>query len=87
MRAQRCGALAAVVFDDDPDNVEHFLEMTSESKTLLPAIPAAFLLGKNGYMIWETLARLRLSHAIINIPINASMFHIHERKQPPWVLW
>ena len=48
MRAQRCGALAAVVFDDDPDNVEHFLEMTSESKTLLPAIPAAFLLGKNG---------------------------------------
>ena len=39
------------------------------------------------YVIMETLQRLQLSHAVINIPINASMYHIHERKQPPWVLW
>ncbi|XP_037081568.1 PRADC1-like protein [Pollicipes pollicipes] len=87
MNAQRCGARAAVVFDDDRDNVEHFIEMTSDSEQLKPTIPAAFLLGKNGYMIMETLGRLHLSHAVINIPINASMYHIHERKQPPWVLW
>ncbi|XP_043207777.1 PRADC1-like protein isoform X2 [Amphibalanus amphitrite] len=87
MNAQLCGARAVLVFDDDPENVEHFIEMTSESKTMHPTIPAAFLLGKNGYVIMETLQRLRLSHAVINIPINASMYHIHERKQPPWVLW
>ena len=87
MNAQLCGAQAVVVFDDDPDDVENYLEMTSESKTLHPVIPAAFLLGKNGYRIMETLHRLELSHAVINIPINASMYHIHERKQPPWVLW
>ena len=48
MNAQLCGAQAVVVFDDDPDDVENYLEMTSESKTLHPVIPAAFLLGKNG---------------------------------------
>ena len=48
MNAQLCGARAALVFDDDPENAEHYIEMTSESKTLYPSIPAAFLLGKNG---------------------------------------
>ena len=48
MHAQRCGAQAVVVFDDDPENAENYLEMTSDSKTLHPVIPAAFLLGKNG---------------------------------------
>lgn len=39
------------------------------------------------HMIKETLHRLGMSSAIINIPLNITGAAIHQITQPPWTLW
>ena len=51
------------------------------------SIPVGFLLGRNGHVIVNTLRKLRLDEAVINIPINVSNIATHKWKQPPWVVW
>ena len=50
-------------------------------------IPAIFILGKNGQIIKRTLEKLRLDHAVINIPVNITRTDIHKLHQPPWLVW
>ena len=50
-------------------------------------IPVGFLLGRNGQVIRNTLHKLRLDEAVINVPINLTNVATHKWKQPPWVVW
>lgn len=50
-------------------------------------IPAGFLLGKNGHMIRQTLRKLYLDHAMINIPVNLTFTPVYKINQPPWLEW
>jgi hypothetical protein len=38
-------------------------------------------------MIKETLAKLDLSSALINIPVNISRISPYKLNQPPWMVW
>jgi hypothetical protein len=38
-------------------------------------------------MIRRTLSRLKLSHAVINIPINITTIPLNKLNQPPWLVW
>ena len=50
-------------------------------------IPVGFLLGRNGQVIRNTLHKLRLDEAVVNVPINLTNVATHKWKQPPWVVW
>ena len=39
------------------------------------------------YIIKNTLSRLSLHAATINIPVNISSIEIHKINQPPWIVW
>jgi len=84
--AENNGMIAIIIYDNNDDNDDMFIEMVTDNTTRNCSIPAAFILGKDGYMIKKALEALRLNRAIVNIPINISHSPYHKR-QPPWVVW
>ncbi|XP_013404699.1 protease-associated domain-containing protein 1 [Lingula anatina] len=87
IHAQQAGAVAAVITDNQPDNVEMYIDMIEDGTNRDSVIPVLFLLGKNGYMIRKTLQQEHLMSAIINIPVNITGIPINKLNQPPWSLW
>eukprot|EP00092_Neocalanus_flemingeri_P070030 GFUD01085906.1.p1 GENE.GFUD01085906.1~~GFUD01085906.1.p1 ORF type:complete len:206 (-),score=53.42 GFUD01085906.1:139-756(-) len=87
IRAQEAGAVAVVVTDQDSDNDQLFISMADDTTEREVYIPAAFVLGKNGHIIKDTLARLTLPAAVINIPVNISRIAPYRINQPPWLVW
>ena len=49
VRAQEAGAVGVIVTDEDTDNDELFISMADDTTGREANIPAAFVLGKNGY--------------------------------------
>jgi len=98
--AEDAGAKAVIVADYLPNSIDeeresplwmdhYYIEMASDNdiaKTRTVNIPAGFLLGKNGRMIKETLKRLKLQFAVINIPVNMTFAPLTEFHHPPWVV-
>lgn len=78
--------VAIIIYDNNDDNDDLYIEMVTDNTTRNCSIPAAFILGKDGYMIRKALEALRLNRAVINIPINVSQSPYRQR-QPPWVVW
>lgn len=101
MVAEEAGAKAIIITDYYPTSIEdartsplwmdhYYIEMVRDNTVpqLKPVnIPTGFLLGKNGKMIQETLRRLNLSFALINIPVNLTYTAINNLHQPPWISW
>jgi len=87
VRAQEAGAVGVIVTDEDTDNDQLFISMADDTTGREANIPAAFVLGKNGYIIKNTLSRLALPSATINIPVNISRTDIYKLNQPPWIVW
>lgn len=87
VRAEEVGARAVIVADHDEDADEYYIEMIDDKTFRDVHIPAGFLLGKNGHMIRKTLKKLRMKHAIINIPVNLTYVPLHKMNQPPWLGW
>ncbi|XP_043266623.1 PRADC1-like protein [Venturia canescens] len=96
--AEDSGAKAIIVADYHTKSIDderespmwmdyYYIEMTSgdNDRKRNINIPAGFLLGKNGRIIRDTLRRLKLPHAIINIPVNLTFSPITDFHQPPWV--
>ena len=48
MNAQKAGALAVVVMDQDADNDQRMIDMIQDETDRAVDIPAFFLLGKDG---------------------------------------
>lgn len=87
VKAEEAGALAVIVMDSNPENDELYIEMVDDNTNRKPKIPAAFLLGKSGYMIAKTLMEAHEAAAIINIPVNLTSVPFHKLNQPPWIIW
>lgn len=101
INAEKIGAKAVIIFDDFPSNfekirdtpmwVDHFyIKMIKDEnidESIIVNIPVGFLHGKNGRMILNTLNRLQMKFALINIPINITHRDISELHQPPWISW
>jgi len=87
IRAQAAGAIGVIVTDEDFDNDDLFISMADDATEREVSIPAAFVLGKNGFIIKTTLERLSLPHATVNIPLNISQVSPYKLKQPPWIVW
>lgn len=99
--AEEAGAKAVIVTDYhtlDPEEERetslwadyYYVDMVvddSAAELKSVNIPAGFLLGKNGLVIKQTLKRLNLPHALINIPVNLTFSPIHRLHQPPWHSW
>lgn len=87
LNAERAGAIAAVITDNDPNNDQSFIDMVDDNTEREVHIPANFLLGKDGYIITSTLQRLGQPYAVVNIPINVTGANVYSTHQPPWTLW
>jgi len=87
VKAEEAGALGALITDDNPENDDYYLTMVDDTTSREVGIPVAFLLGKNGNYIKQTLEKLKISEAIINIPINISNVDLIKMNQPPWIIW
>uniref|UniRef100_A0A131XBS5 Putative protease-associated domain-containing protein 1 n=1 Tax=Hyalomma excavatum TaxID=257692 RepID=A0A131XBS5_9ACAR len=87
VEVRRQGALAVIVADSDPSNDDQYVDMMDDSTRRNCSIPAAFLLGKDGYMIRRGLEAHGLHRALINIPVNVSGVPAHRLRQPPWLVW
>ncbi len=62
--------------------------MIGDNTTRNCSIPAAFMLGKDGYMIRRALDAHQTNRAIVNIPVNVSLNGIPlKKRQPPWLVW
>ncbi|KAH7973003.1 hypothetical protein HPB52_020145 [Rhipicephalus sanguineus] len=72
VEVRRQGALALIVADSDPFNADRYVDMRDDGTRRNCSIPAAFLLGRDGYMIRRGLEAHGLRRALINIPVNVS---------------
>lgn len=81
---QRSGGIGVIVYDNDKNNNEEHIEMIDDSTPRNCSIPAVYVLGKDGHMIVQSLLALRLTSAIITIPIKTS--DIKDAVHPPWLL-
>lgn len=87
LRAEEAGAVGVIITDTDEDNDDLYISMVDDTTNRKVNIPAIFILGKNGQIIKRTLEKLRLEHAVINIPVNITRTDIHKLHQPPWLVW
>lgn len=92
--AEEAGAKAVIIADYHSSSIEesiatfiwteyYYIDMIRDDtipSTKTVNIPAGFLHGVNGRMIWQTLKRLNQPFALINIPVNLTTFHSH-----PWM--
>ena len=87
--AERAGAQAAIIteFNNESSEFDYYIEMVHDNSTRVTNIPAGFLLGKNGLVIRSTLKRLKMSHAVINLPINLTFIPPAKINHPPWLGW
>ncbi|CAG2103390.1 unnamed protein product [Medioppia subpectinata] len=84
--AEKNGMIGVIIYDNNNDNDDQYIEMVTDNPSPNCSIPAAFLLGKDGHMIRRALDAHRLNRAVVNIPINVSHMSVKVR-QPPWVVW
>lgn len=85
--AEKAGARAVIITDPAKENEEYFIEMIDDESDEEAHIPAAFLMGKNGMMIAQTLQKLSRRYALINLPVNLTYTPVHKMNQPPWLGW
>jgi len=87
IQAERAGARAVIVYDNNSNNDDSYIDMVQDETSRELRIPSLFLLGKDGHMILKTLTKNRLKHALINIPVNMTGVLIRKARFPPWTLW
>lgn len=84
IEVERSGGIGIIVYDNDKHNDENYIEMIDDNTSKNCSISAVSLLGKDGHMIAQSLLALRLSRAVITIPVNTA---IGKDTTPPWMIW
>ena len=69
INAEKAGALAAIIYDNQPDNDQNMIDMIQDETQRSTSIPAFFLLGKDGYdfaifLTWSWTTILPLQNLI-----------------------
>lgn len=81
---ERSGGLVMIMYDNDKHNDENYIEMVDDRTARNCSIPAISCLGKDGHMIVQSLLALKLSRAVITLPVNTTA---GKRAHPPWLIW
>lgn len=79
---ERSQGAGLIVYDNDKNNCEEHIEMIDDSTPRNCSIPAVYVVGKDGHMIVQSLLALRLSRALITIPLKTSASK--NTAHPPW---
>lgn len=90
IEAERSGLKAILIYDNNSSNDDKFLDMITDSTERNCSISAAFILGRDGYMIKRQMIYLGLESLPIHIPVNISKLPLENQKQnlnPPWTLY
>nr|ACO14921.1 PAP21-like protein precursor [Caligus clemensi] len=87
IKAQEAGALGIIVSDNKFDNDDNYYNMADDYTGRKVNIPMAFLIGKSGFKIRNTMAKLELEESLIRIPVNISNIAIEKLNLPPWLVW
>jgi hypothetical protein len=66
---------------------DYYIEMIDDNTTRSTQIPAGYLVGKSGRVIRQTLDKLNLDFALINLPVNLTFIPAHKINHPPWLVW
>lgn len=86
INAEKAGAIGAIITDTRSElEDDYFIEMISDSPRET-TIPVAYLLGRNGRMIFNTLHRYGLDRAIIKLPVNLTFTPTEAINHPPWAM-
>lgn len=83
--AERAGAIGAIITDTHL-NDDFFIEMVHDNTSRDTDIPAGYLLGRNGRMIFNTLHQYGLDRAIIKLPVNLTFTPPELINHPPWAM-
>lgn len=70
-----------IVYDYDRHNDENYIEMIDDNTSRNCSIPAVSLLGKDGHWIVQSLMYLKLTRAVITIPVSPGK---GKPSSPPW---
>lgn len=85
--AEEAGAIGAIITDTQSNfDEDYFIEMVHDNSSRNTDIPAGYLLGRNGRMIFKTLNRYGLDRAIIKLPINLTFTPPELINYPPWTM-
>lgn len=87
MEAIGGAAIIVTEYDTEIDDFDYYIEMVHDNTDRDTDIPAGFLHGKNGIIIRQTLKKMNLPYAIVNIPVNLTFIQPHMINQPPWLPW
>lgn len=86
LNAERAGAIGVIVTDTSSQlEDDYFIEMVRDSSRETN-IPVAYLLGRNGRMIFNTLHRYGVDRAIIKLPVNLTFTPAELINHPPWAM-
>lgn len=83
--AEKAGAIGAIITDTRV-NDDYFIEMVHDNSPRDVDIPAAYLLGRNGRIIINTLERYGLDRAVIKLPVNITFTPPRLINHPPWLM-
>lgn len=85
INAEKAGAIGVIITDTRSElNDDYFIEMIHDNSSRETNIPVAYLLGRNGRMIVNTLHRYGLDRAIIKLPVNLTFTPPELINNPPW---
>ncbi|RWS08059.1 Protease-associated domain-containing protein 1-like protein [Dinothrombium tinctorium] len=85
IQAENSGLIAVLIYDNK-DTSDEYIDMIDDNTNRNCSIPAAFILGRDGYMIRRYLIADKLNSAIINIPINITAHNANKHRNAPWNL-
>lgn len=84
--AEQAGAIAVIIADNNEANDNEYISMIHDNTGRTVNIPAFFLLGKDGWMIMDTLKNSN-QPALVNIPVNITRIPLEQLHFPPWSFW
>jgi hypothetical protein len=87
IEAEQSGMNGIIVFDNNDSNDDQYIDMVDDTTSRNCSIPAAFLLGRDGFMIRRQMMYLGLRQVIINIPVNMTLVPLEDHRNPPWVFY
>ncbi|XP_077992259.1 protease-associated domain-containing protein 1-like [Glandiceps talaboti] len=87
LMAEKYGALAVMIHDHNSKNDWQYIDMIQDETDRETSIPAVFLLGKDGFLIKQSIQASAMPGAIITIPVNVTGVPMHSLRLPPWSLW
>lgn len=86
INAEKAGAIGVIITDTRSElEDDYFIEMVRDSDRDTK-IPVAYLLGRNGRVIFNTLHRYGLDRAIIKLPVNLTFTPAELINHPPWAM-